>query len=135
MPPITPISLIASLCYIFSLFATIRAENITYEIDGNQIIWRPNYPNNADFIHLTGNFKYCDVKTREVVDVNDLCKNRIDSKAKFPDLIQFHSDRRNEFPGIKAKRLYHIVNKEKNLIYGMAYECKLIEMRVILKKS
>ena len=38
LPPITPISLIASLCYIFSLFATIRAENITYEIDGNQII-------------------------------------------------------------------------------------------------
>jgi hypothetical protein len=66
LPPITHLSLIASICYIFSLFDSVSAEsNISYEIDGNEINWKPNYPNDVEFINLTGNFKYCDI-TKEV---------------------------------------------------------------------
>jgi len=124
--PLAPVTIIAIINYILSLLVlSVRAQdnsNTTHLI-------KNSIENNT--IHIEGKFKYCDVKTNEIIDLYEPCRNRYESKAKFPELIQYHMNNESK----SSKKMYHILSKEKNTIYGMAYECKLVELKVILKKS
>ena len=80
--PLAPVTIIAIINYILSLLVlSVRAQdnsNTTHLI-------KNSIENNT--IHIEGKFKYCDVKTNEIIDLYEPCRNRDESKAKFPELI------------------------------------------------